>query len=136
MAGSGWSACAARLACRACSARCAGPARMPSQTCSPTCRALSRSALPLASRMSTTAPLSADSRRVGDSEPLTLQMLLQAGHKLDEVAGTETIVELMDQNAVPGVAAGAGRAPQCQQIGASRQPRRRPALERRRADLL
>src|SRR5438552_17842990 len=110
MAVSVWSARAALRACLLCSERCAGPPRMPSQTCSPTCRATFRSALPPASRMSTTAPLSADSRRVGGSEPLTLQMLLQAGHQLDEVAGAETIIKLVDQDAVPGVAAGAGRA--------------------------
>jgi hypothetical protein len=39
-------------------------------------------------------------------------VLLQTRHQLDEVAGTEAVVELMHENALPGVAAGARRAAQ------------------------
>ena len=39
-------------------------------------------------------------------------MLVQPGHDLDEIAGPRAVVELRGQNAVPAVAAGAGRAKQ------------------------
>jgi len=39
-------------------------------------------------------------------------MLLQAGHELDQVAGPEAVVELVDKDVLPGVAAGARRAGQ------------------------
>src|SRR5262245_47061659 len=45
-------------------------------------------------------------------------VLLQARHDLDEVAGAVAVVELVHQDAVPGVAAGAGRARQAEDIGA------------------
>src|SRR5438094_2641542 len=63
-------------------------------------------------------------------------MLLQPGHQLDEVAGAEAVVELVDKNALPSVAAGAGRSRQGEQIGAAGDPGRRAALDRRGADLL
>src|SRR5437764_10509769 len=74
--------------------------------------------------------------RVQQDLVLTLQMLLQAGHQLNEVAGTETIIKLVDQDAVPGVATGAGRSRQREQIGAAGHPGRRAALDCRGADLL
>src|SRR5580700_8724664 len=63
-------------------------------------------------------------------------LLLQPGHQLDEIAGAEAVVELMDEDAVPGVAAGAGRAGQREQIGAAGDPSGGAALDRRGADLL
>src|SRR5438132_13083464 len=67
---------------------------------------------------------------------LPLQMFLQAGHQLDEVARPEAVVELVDENAFPGVAAGARRAGQGKQIGAAGDPGGGPALDRRGADLV
>src|SRR5215472_16086082 len=64
------------------------------------------------------------------------QMLLQARHQLDEVARPEAVVELVHEDAFPGVAAGAGGAGQGEQIGAAGDPGRRTALDRRGADLL
>src|SRR5436309_11526851 len=63
-------------------------------------------------------------------------MLLQAGHQLDEVAGAEAVVELVDEDALPGVPAGARRAGQREQIGAAGDPGGGAALDRRSADLL
>src|SRR5438094_8119366 len=63
-------------------------------------------------------------------------MLLQPGHQLDEVAGAEAVVELVDKNALPSVAAGAGRSRQREQIGAASDPGGGAALDRRGADLL
>src|SRR6266699_5312448 len=63
-------------------------------------------------------------------------MLLQARHQLDEVAGAEAIVELVDEDPLPGVAAGAGRAGQREQIGAAGDPGGGAALDRRGADLV
>src|SRR4029077_10937505 len=42
----------------------------------------------------------------------------------------------MDENALPGVAASAGRARQCEEVGAAGNPGRRPALDRRGPDLV
>src|ERR1700687_2066244 len=86
--------------------------------------------------MSTTATLSAASPPSAVSKCLPFQMLLQAGHQLDEVAGAKAVVELVDQNALPGVAAGAGRSGQGKQIGAAGDPGGGPALDRRGGDLL
>src|SRR5262249_21763370 len=69
-------------------------------------------------------------------DALALQMLLQAGHQLDEVARAEAVVELGPEDALPGIAAGAGRSRQGEQIGAAGDPRGRAALDRRGADLL
>src|SRR5436309_14419581 len=63
-------------------------------------------------------------------------MLLQSGHQLDEIAGAEAVVELVDEDALPGVAAGARRPRQREQIGAAGDPGRRPALDGRGADLV
>src|SRR6516164_8974734 len=63
-------------------------------------------------------------------------MLLQPGHQLDEIARAEAVVELVHEDALPGVAAGAGRARQGEQIGAASDPGRRPALDRRGPDLV
>src|SRR5437868_5878325 len=63
-------------------------------------------------------------------------MLLQARHQLDEIARAEAVVELVDEDPLPGVAAGARRAGQSEKIGAAGDPRGGPALDRRGADLL
>src|SRR5262249_14158634 len=60
---------------------------------------------------------------------------LQPRHQLDEIARPEAVVELVHQDAVPAVAAGAGRAGQREQIGAAGDPGGGPALNRRGADL-
>src|SRR4051794_24622657 len=67
---------------------------------------------------------------------LLLLMLLQARHQLDEIARAEAVVELVHEDAFPGVAAGAGRTGQCEQIGAAGDPGGGAALDRRGADLL
>ena len=54
-------------------------------------------------------------------------MLLQPRHDLDEVAGPVAVVELPLEDVVPGVAAGAGRARQAEDVGALRDARRRRA---------
>jgi hypothetical protein len=81
------------------------------------------------------AKLTAGSRLAVGSE-LALQMLLQPGHQFDKVAGAKAVVELVHENALPGVAAGAGRARQGEEIGAAGDPGRRPALDRRCPDLV
>jgi hypothetical protein len=63
-------------------------------------------------------------------------MFLQARHRLDEIARAEAVVELVDDDALPGVAAGARRAGQSEQIGATGDTRRGPTLDRRGPDLL
>src|SRR5207302_6493427 len=68
--------------------------------------------------------------------PLPLQVLLEARHQLDEIARAEAVVELVDEDPLPGVAAGAGRAGQREQIGAAGDPGGGAALDRRGADLL
>src|SRR5690349_14708921 len=62
-------------------------------------------------------------------------VLLQPRHQLDEVAGAEAVVELVDQDVLPCVAAGARRSRQCEQIGAAGHSGGGPALDRRGADL-
>src|SRR5438105_232602 len=64
------------------------------------------------------------------------QMLVQARHDLDEVAGHVAIIELRLEDAVPGVLAGAGRAWQHEDEGGVDDAARRPALDRRCADLV
>src|SRR6202042_842139 len=54
-----------------------------------------------------------DARPAGLRPP---QMLVKPRHDLDEIARPETIIELMHQNLVPGVLAGAGRARQTENI--------------------
>src|SRR5690242_6660358 len=63
-------------------------------------------------------------------------MFPQPRHQLDEVARAKTVVELVEEDALPGVAAGARRAGQRKEVGAASDPRRRPALDRRRADFI
>src|SRR5579862_94105 len=63
-------------------------------------------------------------------------MLVEARHQLDEIAGAEAVVELVPQNVLPGIAAGAGRAGQREEVGAAGDAGGRPRLDRRRADLL
>ena len=58
-------------------------------------------------------------------------MLLEARHELDQVAGPQPRVELVVQDALPGVAAGARRARQGEQVGAVRDPAEGPALHGR-----
>src|SRR5438128_451603 len=87
--------------------------------------------------MSMTAlPIAASPRSGGFDPPLPLQVLLQARHQLDEIARAEAVVELMDEDPLPSVAAGAGRTGQREQIGAAGDPRGGAALDRRSADLL
>src|SRR5947209_15198775 len=85
--------------------------------------------------MSTTGRPTAGWRRGAASE-LAVQMLLQAGHQLDEVARAKAVVELVDEDALPGVAAGARRTRQRKKIGAAGDPGGRPALDRRGSDLV
>src|SRR5262249_40438178 len=54
----------------------------------------------------------------------------------DEIAGAEAVVELMYEDALPRVTAGARRPRQGEQIGAARDTGRRAALDRRGADFL
>src|SRR6478736_4834989 len=61
---------------------------------------------------------------------------VQARHQLGEVAGTEADVELLAQDVVPAVLAGAGRAGQREDIGRVGDARGGAALHRRGADLL
>src|SRR5262249_38402139 len=63
-------------------------------------------------------------------------MFLQPRHELDEVARPVAIVELVDEDALPAVAAGAGRAGEGEEVGASGDTAGGPALDRRGADLL
>src|SRR5579885_2783134 len=87
------------------------------------------------STTSTTPPRSDAGRR--EAEVSTgFEVLLEARHQLDEVARAVAIVELMDENALPAVAARTGRAGQGEKIGAAGDAARRPALDRRGPDLL
>ena len=62
-------------------------------------------------------------------------MLIQPRHDLDEIAGPRAVIELRGQDAVPAVAAGAGRSRQAEDEGRIRDARRGAALYRRRPDL-
>ncbi len=62
-------------------------------------------------------------------------MLVEAGHDLDEVAGAVAVVELVQQDAVPGVLAGAGRAGDAEDVGRARHARGRAGLNGRGPDL-
>src|SRR5262249_3148238 len=66
---------------------------------------------------------------------LPLEMLLQPGHQLDEIAWPKAVVELVNEYTFPGVATGAGRSRKGEQVGAAGDPGRRPALDRRGPDL-
>ncbi len=61
---------------------------------------------------------------------------LQARHQLDQVARPVPVVELVADDVVPAVAAGAGRAGQGEKVCAARDPGGGAALDRRGADLL
>ncbi len=50
----------------------------------------------------------ADLQPAAGAGALWLQVLLQTRHQLDKVAGTEPVVELVHEDSLPGVAAGAG----------------------------
>src|SRR5947207_14767979 len=63
-------------------------------------------------------------------------MLLEARHELDQVARPEAVIELVDEDALPGIAAGARRPGHGEEIGAAGNAAGRPALDRRGADLL
>src|SRR3989475_5273998 len=63
------------------------------------------------------------------------QMLVETRHDLDEIAGTVTVVELVQKDLVPRVAAGAGRARQAEDVGAAGNASGRARLDRRGADL-
>src|SRR5690242_15171786 len=65
-----------------------------------------------------------------------LQMLLQPRHQLDQVAGAEPVVELVDQYVVPRVLHGTGAARQREQVSAAGDATKRARLHRGRADLL
>src|SRR5262249_57582684 len=62
-------------------------------------------------------------------------MMLEGRDDRDEIAGTVAIVELMQEDLVPGVAAGAGRARQAEDVGAAGNAGGRARLDRRGADL-
>ena len=47
------------------------------------------------------------------------QVLVEARHDLDEIAGTVAVAELVHQDLVPGIAAGARRARQAEDVGAA-----------------
>ncbi len=63
-------------------------------------------------------------------------MLVEPRHQLDEIARLVAIIELIDEDVVPGVLARARRPRQAEDIGRPRDARRRPRLDRRGADLL
>src|SRR3974390_2924749 len=51
------------------------------------------------------------------------QVLVEPGHDLDEVAGAIAIIELVPQDLVPGVAAGARRARKAEDVSPDGHPR-------------
>src|SRR5476651_264692 len=61
---------------------------------------------------------------------------VETRHQFREVAGTETDIELLAQDIVPAILAGAGGARQREDIGRVGNACRRTALHRRGADLL
>src|SRR6185437_13521932 len=63
------------------------------------------------------------------------QVLVEARHDLDEVARAIAIIELMDEDLVPGVTTGAGRARQAEDICGAGDARGGARLDRRGADL-
>src|SRR5690606_22186233 len=65
-----------------------------------------------------------------------LQVLVEPRHDLDEVAWHVAVVELRLEDAVPGVAAGAGRARQHEDEGRVDDAARRSGLDCRDADLV
>src|SRR5579872_465141 len=63
------------------------------------------------------------------------QVLVEPRHDLDEIAGPVAVVELVHENFVPGVLAGAGRTRQAENIGRIGDAGGGARLDRRRADL-
>src|SRR5262245_22568582 len=63
-------------------------------------------------------------------------VLQEPRHELDEVAWAETVVELMHEDVIPGVATGAGRSRHGKQIRAAGDAGSRTRLDRRGTDLL
>src|SRR5882724_7626039 len=121
--------------CRIFSEACDGPVPMPLPIRSPGCPGALPPGLSSGSPTSTTPKPIAASPPAGDSES-EVQMLLQAGHQLDEIAWAKAVVELVHENAFPSVAAGARRTGQSKEIGAAGDPCRRAALDRRGPDLV
>src|SRR6476620_9737820 len=62
-------------------------------------------------------------------------MFVEPRHDLDEVARPRAVIELMREDAVPAVLAGAGRARQAEDIGRTGDAGGGAALDRRGADL-
>src|SRR5260370_9945892 len=79
-------------------------------------------------------PIAGSSRAAGFDS--AFEMFLQPRHQLDEIARTKAVVELVDEDAFPDVAAGPRRAGESEEIGAAGDSRRRPASARRSADLV
>src|SRR5690348_15895251 len=65
-----------------------------------------------------------------------LPVLLKPGHELDEIARAVPIVELVLDDIVPAVAAGAGRAGKREEVGAAGDTGRGTALNGRADELL
>src|SRR3984893_10732486 len=63
------------------------------------------------------------------------QVLVEPRHDLDEIARPVAVIELVHQNLVPGVLAGAGRARQAEDIGRAGDAGRGARLDGRGADL-
>src|SRR6516225_10636046 len=63
-------------------------------------------------------------------------MLLQSRHQLDEIAGAKPVVELVHENPLPGVPAGARRTRQRKKIGTTSHARGCAALNRGGTDLV
>src|SRR5690606_37001440 len=91
------------------SGTCGGRPSMLSRTRSPACRPDSGWRASRRSRTSTTP------QRSGER-----QVLLQARHELDEIARAVPVVELVDEDAFPRVAAGARASRKREEVGAAR----------------
>src|SRR5215471_11731019 len=63
------------------------------------------------------------------------QMLVEPRHDLDEIARAVAVIELVHEDLVPGVLAGAGRAGQAEDVGRIGDASGRARLDRRGADL-
>src|SRR5271165_5235773 len=63
-------------------------------------------------------------------------MFLKARHQFDEIAWAKAVVELVHEDSLPGVAAGAGRTRQREQVSAAGDAGGGAALDRRGADLV
>src|SRR5580704_17143732 len=81
----------------------------------------------------TSAGMTALNRRALRLRPA--QVLVEPRHDLDEVARPVAIIELVQQDLVPGVLAGAGRARQTEDVGRVGDARGSARLDRRGADL-